>query len=473
MLPEALTQADKKLKRERFLTILLATVTIMAGVVVLVVVSFLKPAVTQPVNAPAAVSLPAPPVEASRSREQFKRALKHFESEIEPQVASANLPAWNQQVATDIPALKAQALSLFAQEQYADALETLARARSLAEATLKDREQRFANAYTDALTFFNEQAADRAELKIDQALTLKPSDPDALILKARIDVLPEVTSLLRVAATARTENNVRKELEALKQVAVLDPARAMTNQRIPLLEQQLAELEYASYISRGLKAVEDHDLRKADASLASAQAIFPGRREARILSKRIAKTARSLSLVSAIRKGDAAIARDDWRQALQILQQALKSHPDHGELLGKIDNAKKIIALDDVLADYLSRHHRLSSPNVAAAARHALQQSREVSHLSRSLSSKAAKLNQLLAEYEVPVDVIITSDNKTHISIRGVGNVGVTENKRISLRPGQYTFEGKRPGFRSKLVRVLLNAGQNNVRVAVICDERI
>jgi tetratricopeptide (TPR) repeat protein len=473
MLPEALSQADKKLKRERFLTILLATVTIMTGVVVLVVFSFLEPEVTQPVNAPTVVSSPAAPIDVSRSREQFMQALKHFESEIEPQLASANLPAWNQQAATDIPALKAQALSLFTQEQYATALETLARARSLAEATLKDREQRFANAYADALALFNEHVADRAELKIDEALTLKPSNPDALTLKARIEVLPEVTSLMRAAAIAKTENNVRKELEALKQVVVLDPARVMINQRIPLLEQQLAELEYASYISRGLKAVEDHDLRKANASLARAQAIFPGRREARILTDRIAKTARSLSLANAIRKGDAAIASDDWRQAFQIFQQALRSHPDHGELLGKIDNAKKIITLDDALADYLSRHHRLSSPNVAAAARNTLQQSREVSHMSRSLASKAAKLDQLLAEYEVPVDVIITSDNKTHISIRGVGNVGVTENKRISLRPGQYMFEGKRPGFRSKLVRVVLNAGQRNARVAVICDERI
>lgn len=473
MLPEALSQADKKLKRERFLTILLATVTIMAGVVVLLVFSFLEPAVTQPVNAPAVVSSPVPPAEAGRSREQFKQALKHFESEIEPQVADANLPAWNQQVAMDIPALKSQALSLFTQEQYAAALETLARARSLAEAALQDREQRFSTAYADALAFFSEQAADRAGLKIDEALTLKPSDPGALTLKARIDVLPEVAELLQVAATARTENDVRKELQALKQAVVLDPARVMINQRIPLLEQQLAELEYASYIRQGLKAVEDHDLRKANASLTRAQAIFPGRREVRILSDRIAKTARSLSLASAIRKGDAAIADDDWRQALQIFEQALRSHPDHGELLGKIDNAKKIITLDDALADYVSRHHRLSSPNVASAARNTLLQSAEVSHMSRSLATKAGRLAQLLAEYEVPVEVIITSDNKTHISIRGIGNVGVTENKRISLPPGQYMFEGKRTGFRSKLVRVVLKAGQHNAHIAVICDERI
>ena len=109
MLPEALSQADKKLKRERFLTILLATVTIMVGVVVLVVVSFLEPEVTQPVNAPVVASSPAIPIDAGRSREQFMQALKQFESEIEPQLASANLPAWNQQAVTDIPALIAQA----------------------------------------------------------------------------------------------------------------------------------------------------------------------------------------------------------------------------------------------------------------------------------------------------------------------------------------------------------------------------
>ena len=475
MLPEALSQADKKLRRERFLTILLAAVTILAGISVLVVVKYLGSAENKPVDTATAVDAyrPDPPADVSGYRDRFKQDLKYFESTIEPQLAAANLPAWSPQAASEIPALKNQALSSFAQEDYSNALESLLQARLLAEATLKEWEERYTRAYSQAFSFFTDGFADRAGLAIDQALTFKPSDPDALTLKSRIDVLPEVVSLLQEAVIARTENDLRKEIEALKQVVVLDPARTSLNERIRELEQKQGELEYASYINQGLKAVERRDLRKANSSLASAEALFPGRREARILRGRIASTARSISLSNAIQKGDAAIARDEWRHALDIFQQALRTHPNHAELLNRIRKAENIITLDAALSDYLSRHHRLSSPNVASAARKTLQESLEFSQMSRSLASKTGKLSELLAQYEIPVDLLIASDNKTHVSIRGLGNIGVIANKRISLRPGQYILEGKRSGFRSKLVRVVLNPGQTNTRVEVICDEQI
>ena len=75
---------------------------------------------------------------------------------------------------------------------------------------------------------------------------------------------------------------------------------------------------------------------------------------------------------------------------------------------------------------------------------------------------------------QTPVQVLILSDNDTDIGIRGVGRIGRVEKRIVELRPGTYLFEGKRKGYRSKLVEVTIDGGGSPpVEVRIICDERV
>ena len=50
---------------------------------------------------------------------------------------------------------------------------------------------------------------------------------------------------------------------------------------------------------------------------------------------------------------------------------------------------------------------------------------------------------------------------------------GLTTQEACNLRPGAYVFEGKRPGYRSRLVEVTVQAGGGvPVEVRIVCDER-
>jgi hypothetical protein len=51
--------------------------------------------------------------------------------------------------------------------------------------------------------------------------------------------------------------------------------------------------------------------------------------------------------------------------------------------------------------------------------------------------------------------------------------VGKTSERTIRLKPGEYTFEGARPGFRSKLVAVSIPLRSKTFIVEIMCDERI
>ena len=80
---------------------------------------------------------------------------------------------------------------------------------------------------------------------------------------------------------------------------------------------------------------------------------------------------------------------------------------------------------------------------------------------------------ELLKAYSKKVSVKIISDGVTNISVRGVGKVGLTNEKTIDLRPGRYTFEGKRIGYRSKLIQVEVPPNSGILVVEIFSDERI
>ena len=65
------------------------------------------------------------------------------------------------------------------------------------------------------------------------------------------------------------------------------------------------------------------------------------------------------------------------------------------------------------------------------------------------------------------------SDNKTHVEVRSIGKVGVIAEKTISLLPGSYLFEGKRSGYVTKMVKVVISPEDATKQVKVIADERI
>ena len=482
MLPDELERASEEASQQRRFIIVSAAAVVLLGLLAISIANWLvsltsktgPAAVAAQENIqPAVVRVVDTSDADTASRDAFKQALKVFESDIESRIVAANLPAWNPDTYKDIYALKDQAVSAFGRSEYALALNALKNSRVLAEKTLADWQDKYAAAYTAARNAFHANDADKAGLHIDQALIYKPADADALKLQQRIAILPKIQSLLAAARVAKVENDLAKELEMLEKIIALDPVRTELEQRISWLQQELVETRYAAFIDAGLKAIQAHDIAQARASLGAARALFPARPESRVLSNKISEHARVNALALAIKKADKAILDDDWSAVLDISRQALRENPHNKNLIDKVQSAQKILALSSALADFLKRHQRLASANVAERAEKTLQEADATSHLSRRLMQQADELRVALSQYGTPVEVTVRSDNKTYITIRGVGKVGMTTSKKIRLKPGKYVFEGRRPGYKSKLRTLMIGRDQKTASVEVISDERI
>ena len=353
------------------------------------------------------------------------------------------------------------------------ALRLLTDANREAEALVRNEEARYRlglQAVEDAYAAGNAEAARR---HVVAALQQRPDDPEAKLWESRVARLPELLAERRKAEDARGAAKLREEQAALRRIIELDPEDAVARDRARAVDRQLREQAFARTIAQGRRAVEDKALERAKRALAEAHRQDPQHADTRNLRAEVAAIERALTRDRHLATAEQAATRDDWEAALRAFEAARAVEPTHDGALSGSTLAARLVNVQRVVDGFLSHPDRLGSVAVADAARDALHEATALTALSARLASAAKGLERAIEAAQTPVSVRILSDERTDIGIRGVGTVGRVRDRTIELLPGRYVFEGKRRGYRSKLVDVLVQANPGApVEVRVVCDER-
>ncbi len=473
MLEEKLRQAGESSARYRNRMMLMFLFGLLVCIAVIVMISLFDDEKSEPEPGEITAVHNSQPVDQTALREQFMQQLSAYEGALEQELLGTNLKGRDQAKDVELTSLKEKAISAFAMGDYATAVEKLTELAGQARETVAQRDLLFASAISGAKQALSVDDYMQAKLHISKATLLKQSNPEAQALEQRIERLPELISLMKKADIAAIENNPEKEYALLTEAVNIAPDREVLKQRRDVLAREIRENQFSSYISRGLVSVEKKDPGAARLHYKKAQALLPGRPELRVLNDAIIKSSDELDLNQAVGLAKKAIAEDDWSGAQSVYAAASKRHAKDKAILDGLQLANRLVSLQQALTDYINRPDRLSSRNVFAAAEDELVQANIFASYSKSLSALAAELKVLLASMNVKLPVFVKSDNQTYILVRGVGKVGLTTGREIELKPGFYTFEGTRPGYKSKLVQLQIYVGERPLSVEVVCDERI
>ena len=351
------------------------------------------------------------------------------------------------------------------------ALRLLAGAVQEAEELVRNEEARFRLTLQAAEDAYAAENAADARMHITEALQHRPDDSEAIAWEARIAQLPELLAERRKAEDARATGRLHEERAALRRIIELDPDDA--GERVAAVDRELREQAFARAIAQGRQAVENRVLEQAKQALAEAQRRDPEHADTQQLQTQVAALERALIRDRHLAAAEQAAGRDDWEAALAAFEHARAVEPTHDAAVSGSGLATRIVNAQRAVDEFLSRPGRLGSPRVADAARDALRQAVALTALSARLASSAEGLERAIEAARTPVPVQIVSDEETEIGIRGVGTVGRVRERTIELLPGEYVFEGKRRGYRSKLVDVVVQANLDTpLEVRVVCDER-
>lgn len=391
------------------------------------------------------------------------------------QAANENQPFANF-LGSELATLQAQlslALASYSNADYASAITQLEAINN----ALRHGEQALQRAYNEAFSaataaFQNHDIA-AATAANQRALTLKPASAEAQALQERIDVFADVQRLLAAAQVAAVENNLARVQELLSQVLMLDPAHRDAEQWLAEVTRELTEQAFLAAVAQALQAFEQGELNAANRYLDSAESKLPNRAEVRSLRTEIQAQQRANAITAAEQQLAIFAAADEWPTVVMVANNALQRYPNEPQLQHWYEQGQAISAQQANVNAYLAQPERLADLQVLTAAEQALNAARRWADESPKLQHAISQLSSAITTAMQPVEVVLLSDNATFVRVLGVGNVGTHEQYRFTLRPGVYQFEGRRNGFRSRIIEVRVEASAAPITVRLVADERI
>ena len=160
---------------------------------------------------------------------------------------------------------------------------------------------------------------------------------------------------------------------------------------------------------------------------------------------------------------------EDFTKASLHFQNILKLDPNIEFAVLGLQEVRTFEKLEFNLDRYIKKPDRLSSPNVYSEAIGVMLDSYPL-NLMKRLSSKKEQLELLLTKYSKEINITLISDNRTQVTIQNVGLIGVFDTREIKLKPGKYTFIGKRKGFVTTRKIVDLT---DSATLSIQCSERL
>jgi tetratricopeptide (TPR) repeat protein len=428
---------------------------------------------TEPASSPEPGSTATERVTNEDERQSYLDGYAHYQNQLKPELDAIDIKRWDKTLADRLALTEKEALDAFAAGDYARANQSMQALTTLAQQTIDNSRQAFTEAMQNAKTAYADLDYNRARLEVDKALMHDADNEQAQDLSERVEQIPQIASLEKAMAVARAENNTARELELINSLLQLDADRPALKQRATGLQTQMASNRYQQHIANGYSAIEQGQLQTAKTQLSQARKISPSGPETKQMAQAIAELESDLIYETSVTAATQAQQADDWAEASTHWQKALEQRPANKQLSEKLATAERIVSLKQQMQDLLAKPYRLTNELVKSKADIALIQSEAVINDSPSLRSTADKLRQTLNAVNTPVTVEVISDGETAVSVRGVGVVGTTRSKIIELKPGPYRFEGKRQGYKSKIIEVTIPFDTPSYQVSIVADERI
>ena len=128
--------------------------------------------------------------------------------------------------------------------------------------------------------------------------------------------------------------------------------------------------------------------------------------------------------------------------------------------------------LATALTTILSEQERLVDARILVEAEATLQQAKAIADAGPMLTQQIDEVATALEYARTPVQVTLTSDGLTDVTLLRVKRLGPLAAQTLTLRPGDYVALGVRTGFRDVRVSFRVKPGEA-AQVDVRCTEGI
>ena len=406
-------------------------------------------------------------------RKALQTVLNETNQRVSELVSSPYLSKWKPVKVAGFQADIEQAFDDYGASDYSQAQTTIEQLNTGITNYQSAFEKAYKQPYADAEKAFAADDIDDAAQLNAQALKVKGDYSDALALQKRIDTYHEVADLYEQARVGGVEGNIEKQRAAYQQILKLDPQQQDAKAALAKVEQQIKQQRFAGALATAVNAIDKKDFDRAQEALTKASAIDNNRPELATLQAQIDAELKSQGVKSLEKRIQVFAGADEWQTVQMLAEKGLADYPDSRVVQQAKQSAGEILAASSALDVYIERPGRLADNNIRQNAVNAVSKYSGLTQLSAKLGEKINQVEQLIEKENQPIDVTIRSDNRTYIKVLGVGVVGEVREKTIQLKPGKYQLEGRRDGYRSIIVDVVVEKSGTPIVINVQCNERV
>ncbi|MDP4911528.1 MAG: hypothetical protein NWR09_06530 [Pseudomonadales bacterium] len=321
-----------------------------------------------------------------------------------------------------------------------------------------------------ALAAGDAQAAIQA---FTQLLAIRPANATYQASLARARNLSEVIDKVRAAEAAQANNNLAGARDLYQQALALDNQWPAARQGLARVKEQITREQFNAAMSLGFRSLDQGQLDAARQAFVKAQGLLPDAVAPADGLLQISLRQQAQAIAELQTGAEQATKAEDWPLAIQHYDKLLALDPTLVFATTGLTQARQRLELDETLNTYLQAPQLMrDDPALEQAKASVIAASRTTSKGPR-LQRQINDLSQLVALARIPLQLVLTSDGMTDVTVYKVGNFGKLARQELSLVPGIYTIVGKRPGYRDIKQQLTLAGGANPTAVHISCVEKI
>jgi len=290
---------------------------------------------------------------------------------------------------------------------------------------------------------------------------------------ARARALPRVLELLRAGETFAAQGQLQQARQQFAEALKLDGANQEARGALAKVQQRIAGQGFRRAMSQGLQALNAGDLPAARSAFERAAKLAPASSEPADGLRRVAAAEMQARIFALQQRAQTAEAQEQWPEAETHWRALLALDSSLLRAREGAARARARARIDSQLRVLLADPWKLAEDAVHRDALALQQRALAAQPRGPRLAAQLEKLERVLPLARTPLPVRITSDGETEVRLYRVRDLGRFASLNLQLRPGRYTLQGTRRGYRDVLQLFELKPGEQLPVIDVRCAEKI
>jgi len=319
----------------------------------------------------------------------------------------------------------------------------------------------------------NKNDALEAIKQLKVAMYLQPNETEAQEKYDRALVLDEVLSLNKEGQVFMKNKSLDIAKERFITALSLDQHAILTKENLAIVDNKITQRDFSKAMSRGYISLNKNEFDSAIKFFSQAQKISPELQDPKTAIIQ-SKNQKTQSQISKILNTASLLEKElKWHLASKQYNKALKIDASLTTARIGLIRSRSKAELENKLNYIIKNPMRLSNSNVLLEAQNTYKDAIKIQNPDEKLIGQISTVKNILKQSKLPINMEISSDDLTSISIFRVGDIGRFISKNMQLKPGEYTLIGSRNGYRDVRKVVTLIPGSKNNKIQVMCVEKV